>query len=83
VSADVLDRYVGNYTIPGTPARMGITRDGETLFIQPAGEGRVPLEATAENTFQIAPGVTVEFDAAKDQMTIKRPQGERVFTKEK
>lgn len=83
VSPDVLDRYVGIYTIPGTPARMGITRDGGTLFIQPAGEDRVPLEATAENTFQIGPRVTVEFDAAKDQMTIKRPQGEMVFTKEK
>ncbi|MEO7189721.1 MAG: serine hydrolase domain-containing protein [Vicinamibacterales bacterium] len=83
VSADVLERYVGNYTIAGTPARMGITRDGQTLFIQPAGQGCVPLEATAETTFQIAPGVTVEFDVAKDQMTIKRPQGDRVFTKEK
>jgi CubicO group peptidase (beta-lactamase class C family) len=83
VSADVLDRYVGNYTIPGTPARMVVTRDGGTLFIQPVGRDRVPLEATAKNTFQIVPGATVEFDAAKDQMTIKRPQGERVFTKEK
>jgi D-alanyl-D-alanine carboxypeptidase len=83
VSPDVLDRYVGVYTIPGTPARMGVTRDGGTLFIQPAGDDRVALEATAEDKFQIAPGVTVEFDAAKAQMTIKRPQGERVFTKEK
>lgn len=83
VSPDVLDRYVGIYTIPGTPARIGITRDGGTLFFQPEGQDRVPLEATAEDKFQIAPGVTVEFDAAKAQMTIKRPQGERVFTKEK
>jgi CubicO group peptidase (beta-lactamase class C family) len=83
VSPDVLDRYVGIYTIPGTPARMGITRDGGTLLIQPAGEEGAPLEATAENTFQILPGVTVEFDAENGRMTIKRPQGERVFTKEK
>lgn len=83
VSADVLDRYVGNYTIPGTPARMGISREGDTLFIQAGGDGRVALVATAENTFQIAPGVTVEFDAANHRMTIKRPQGERVFTREK
>jgi CubicO group peptidase (beta-lactamase class C family) len=85
VSPDVLDRYVGIYTIPGTPARMSVTRDGGTLFIQAGGEGPgVPLEATAENKFQIGgPRATVEFDAAKGQMTIKRPQGERVFTKEK
>jgi hypothetical protein len=62
---------------------LTLARDGERLFIQPAGEGRVPLEATAESTFRIAPGVTVDFDAAKGQMTMKRPQGERVFTKEK
>ena len=83
VSPDVLDRYVGVYTIPGTPARMSVIRDGGTLFLQPAGRDRVPLEATAEDKFQLAPGVTIEFDAAQDQMTIKRPQGERVFTKEK
>lgn len=54
VSAEVLDRYVGNYTIPGTPARMAVTREGGTLFIQPEGQGRAPLEATGEKTFQIA-----------------------------
>ena len=83
VSPDVLDRYVGVYTIPGTPARMRVTREGGTLFLQAGGDGGIALEATAENKFQILPGATVEFDAANDQMTIKRPQGERVFTKEK
>ena len=83
VALGLLDRYAGVYTIPGTPARMTIIRDGATLFIQPAGDDRVPLEATAEDTFQIVPGVTVTFDAAKMQMTMRRPQGERVFTKEK
>ena len=28
VSPEVLDRYVGVYTIPGTPAKMTVTRDG-------------------------------------------------------
>jgi hypothetical protein len=36
----------------------------------------------APDKFTIGPGITVTFDAAKEQMTIKRPQGERVFTKE-
>ncbi|HEX9760051.1 MAG TPA: serine hydrolase [Candidatus Acidoferrales bacterium] len=83
VSPDVLDRYVGIYIIPGTPARMTVTRNGGTLFLQAGRGDAIPLEATAENIFQILPGATVEFDAAKGQMTIKRPQGERVFTKEK
>ena len=85
VSPEVLDRYVGVYTIPGTPAKMTVTRDGATLYIQAGAERSrgVPLEATAEDKFKIGPGVFFEFDAAKGQLTIKRPQGERVFTKEK
>jgi D-alanyl-D-alanine carboxypeptidase len=84
VRAEVLDRYVGVYTIPGTPAKMTVTRDGATLYIQPGAEpSRVPLEATAEDKFKIDPGVVFEFDAVKGQLTIKRPNGDRVFTKEK
>ncbi|MBS1828893.1 MAG: beta-lactamase family protein [Acidobacteria bacterium] len=84
VSPEVLDRYVGVYTIAGTPARMTVTRDGAALYIKAGAESSgVPLEATAEHIFRINPGVTFEFDVAKGQLTIKRPNGERVFTKEK
>ncbi|MCX6626460.1 MAG: DUF3471 domain-containing protein [Candidatus Solibacter sp.] len=84
VSPEVLDRYVGVYTITGTPAKMTVTRDGATLYIQAGAEpSGVPLEATAQDKFKIDPGVVFEFDAAKGQLTIKRPNGERVFTKEK
>jgi CubicO group peptidase (beta-lactamase class C family) len=85
VNSDVLDRYVGVYSIPGAPAKARITRDGSTLFFQPPGESSgVALEATAEDKFQIEGARAVfEFDAAKNQMTVKRRGGERVFTKEK
>jgi D-alanyl-D-alanine carboxypeptidase len=88
VSTQVLDKYVGVYSIPGTPAKFTITRDGATLYAQPPGAGSaVPLEATAQDKFKIdngtATGIVIEFDVAKDQMTIKRNGGERVFTKEK
>jgi D-alanyl-D-alanine carboxypeptidase len=85
VGTEVLDRYVGVYTIPGTPAKMTVTRDGATLYIQAGAEPSrgVPLEATAEDKFKIDPGVVFEFDAAKGHLAIKRPNGERVFTKEK
>lgn len=84
VSPEVLDRYVGVYTIPGTPARMTVSRDGGTLYIRAGAEASgVPLEATAEDKFKIDPGIVFEFDAAKGQLTIKRPNGDRVFTKEK
>jgi CubicO group peptidase (beta-lactamase class C family) len=83
VSPDVLDRYVGVYSTPGAPMKLTITRRGNTLYFQPPGESAVPLEATAQDKFKIDPGVFFEFDAAKGQMTIKRPGGERVFTKDK
>jgi hypothetical protein len=83
VSAEVLARYVGVYTIPGTPAKMTVTRDGATLYIQAGAEpSRVPLEATAEDRFRIDPGIGFDFDAAKGRLTIRRPNGEMVFTKE-
>ena len=85
INPDVLDRYVGVYTTPGAPAKAKVTRDGSTLFFQPPGESSaVPLEATAEDKFQIeAARAIFEFDAAKNQMTVKRRGGERVFTREK
>lgn len=81
VSPQVLDRYVGTYSIAGAPSKMIVTRKESALYIQ-NGTSNVPLEAESENTFKIGPGVTLEFDAAKRTLTIKRPQGERIFTKE-
>src|SRR5439155_23585345 len=84
VSTEVLDRYVGVYTIAGTPAKMTVTRDGATLYIQAGSEqSAAPLEATAENTFKIDPAPFFESDADKGQLTIKRPGGDMVFTKVK
>jgi CubicO group peptidase (beta-lactamase class C family) len=88
VSPEVLEKYVGVYSITGAPAKFTITRNGAVLYAQPPGAGSaVPLEATAQDKFKIdngtATGIVIEFDAAKNQMTIKRNGGERVFTKEK
>jgi len=84
ISPEVLDKYVGVYSSPAAPVKFTITRQGATLFIQPGSESAAPLEATAENKFQIEGAVVFEFDAAKNQMIIKRRNGqERVLTKEK
>jgi D-alanyl-D-alanine carboxypeptidase len=84
VSPEILDKYVGVYSTPETPAKARVTKDGETLFFQPPGAtSAVPLEATAEDRFQIEGVAVFTFDAAKNQMTVKRRVGERVFTKEK
>jgi len=84
VNPDVLDRYVGVYSSPDAPAKATVTREGSTLFFQPPGaSSAVPLEATAEDKFQIEGAAVFTFDAAKNQMTVKRRGGERVFSKEK
>ena len=88
VGTEILDKYVGVYSTAATPAKAKITREGTTLFFQPPGAATgVPLEATAQDKFKIdngtATGIVIEFDIVKDQMTVKRGGGERVFTKEK
>ncbi len=84
VATEVLDKYVGVYSTPDAPVKLTITRQGSTLYFQPpGGDKAVALEATADNRFQIEGAVVIEFDAAKNQMTVKRRGGERVFTKEK
>jgi D-alanyl-D-alanine carboxypeptidase len=84
VSPEILDKYVGVYSSPEAPVKFTITREGGTLFFQPPGvQSPAPLEATAEDKFQIEGAVVIEFDAAKNQMTIKRRGGQRVVTKEK
>jgi D-alanyl-D-alanine carboxypeptidase len=82
VRPEVLDQYVGVYANPDAAAKATVTRDGATLFFKPPGaQSAVPLEATAENRFQIEGVAVIEFE--KGRMTIKRRGGERVFTKEK
>ncbi|MEX1137788.1 MAG: hypothetical protein WEB33_05085 [Bacteroidota bacterium] len=87
VIPEVLDKYVGVYSSPAAPVKFTITRDGATLYAQPPGQSAVPLEAMTQDKFKIdngtPAGIVIEFDAAKNQMTIKRGGGERIFTKEK
>lgn len=84
LSTVVLDKYIGVYSSTEAPVKFTVTRNGSTLYIQPPGQSAAPLEATAPDTFKLEgrEGVTFEFDTEKKQMTIKRPGGERVFTKE-
>lgn len=82
INPEILDQYTGVYTASGAPVKWIVTRKDSTLFIQQEGDSAIPVEPIDENKFTITTGVMLEFDTAKKQMTIKRPQGERVFTKE-
>jgi len=84
ISPEILDKYVGVYSSPGAPNKWTVTRDGGTLFVQPGSQGAAAVEATADNKFQLFNGrVSLEFDAAKNQMILKRGATPIVFTKEK
>jgi CubicO group peptidase (beta-lactamase class C family) len=83
VSPEVMDKYVGVYSNTEVPVKFIISRQGSTLYIQPAGQSAAPLEATAENRFELTVGVVFEFDVAKNQMIQKRGGRERIFTKDK
>jgi len=83
VSPEILDKYVGVYKAPNRPVRLTITRDDTTLLFQPGRESSIPLEATAQDKFKNDTALLVlEFDAAKNQMTMKRRGMTIVFTKE-
>lgn len=83
VKPEVLDKYVGVYAIAGAPMKLKVSREDATLFILFPGESPVPLEATAENKFKLEGAqMFFEFDASKNQMTQKRGDRERIFTKE-
>lgn len=82
VATELLDSYAGVYVVAGTPARIVVARSGSTLTFQPPNSTPVTLEATTANTFKFAPFLTVEFDAAKKEMTVIRAGQKRLFTKE-
>jgi hypothetical protein len=83
VNPEVLDKYVGVYSSPDVRAKFTITRKGATLYVQPGAESAAPLEATAQNRFEISVGAVFEFDTPNNQMTLKRGGRTTVFTKEK
>lgn len=82
-SPEVLDKYVGVYSIAGTLAKFTVTRDSTTLFIQMTGQPAIPLQATEVDKFKIeSPEIFFEFDVEKKLMTQKRGGRERVFVKQ-
>jgi CubicO group peptidase (beta-lactamase class C family) len=83
VSPEILDRYVGVYSVPGAANKVNITRTGATLYFQPGSEKTgVALEATAVNKFKTGPVLVFEFDAEKGEMILYRGDRKLVFKKQ-
>jgi D-alanyl-D-alanine carboxypeptidase len=79
-----LDKYLGVYASTAIPLKITITKNGAVLMAQATGQGAFPLNATAVNEFKFeAAGITLIFDPANHQMTLKQGGGSFLFSKEK
>jgi len=82
-SAD-LDKYLGTYASAQIPLTITISKEGDNLFGIATGQEKFPLTNTAKDTFSFEEaGVVIEFNTAKNELTLKQGVGSYLFTKEK
>jgi D-alanyl-D-alanine carboxypeptidase len=84
IKTEDLDKYLGVYSSTQVPIKITITKDNSALIAQGEGQPAFPLEATEKDKFKFDPaGVEMEFNPAKNEMTLKQGGGSFLFTKEK
>lgn len=84
VKAEDMEQYVGVYSSTQLPLKITISRNNTTLMAQATGQSSFPLEATEKDIFKFDPaGVVIEFNPAKQELTLKQGGGSYLFKKEK
>jgi len=79
-----LDKYLGVYATTQISLKITITKNGATLFAQATGQQSFPLDPAEKDKFKFDPaGIVMEFNPAKNEMTLKQGGQNVVFTKEK
>jgi D-alanyl-D-alanine carboxypeptidase len=79
-----LDKYLGVYSTIQLPLKITITKDNTVLIAQATGQSSFRLDATETDKFKFDPaGIIMEFNPAKNEMTLKQGGGNFLFTKEK
>lgn len=79
-----LDKYLGVYSSKQIPLKITITKDNTTLIAQATGQSSFPLEATEKDKFKFdQAGVKMEFNADKNELTMKQGGENFLFTKDK
>jgi CubicO group peptidase (beta-lactamase class C family) len=79
-----LDKYIGVYSSTQIPLKITVTKDNTTLMAQATGQSSFPLEATGKDVFRFdQAGITMEFNLAKNEFTLKQGGGSFLFTKDK
>ncbi|MCE2997232.1 MAG: serine hydrolase domain-containing protein [Cyclobacteriaceae bacterium] len=79
-----LDQYLGVYASQQLPLKITITKQGNGLMAQATGQPSFPLTPKEKDAFKFdRAGVVLEFNPAKQEMTLKQGGGVFLFTKEK
>jgi CubicO group peptidase (beta-lactamase class C family) len=74
LSAEALDRFVGNYEMTGLPAVMTIRRDGQRLFAQLTGQPEVRVyPASDKELFYRVVEARLEFGAVEEAASAAKP----------
>lgn len=83
LTSEDLDKYLGVYSTFTFPLKITITKSENTLIAQATGQPSFALEAVAKNKFKFdQAGLVLEFEPAKNEMTLKQGGGEYVLIKE-
>lgn len=83
ITAETLDLYLGTYGSPQIPLKINISKKDNVMIAQATGQQSFPLEATAVNIFKFdQAGVVMEFNADKNEMTLKQGGKDYLFKKE-
>jgi hypothetical protein len=78
-----LDKYAGTYSSKQLPIKIIFTKEGDNLMAEPTGQEKITLKSTGKDSFSFEQaGVVIEFDIAKNEMTLKQGGGTFLFTKE-
>ncbi len=84
VNPEDLDQYTGIYASQQIPLKITISKEGERLTAQATGQPSFLLEPKDKDQFKFdRAGVVLEFNPAKQEMTLKQGGGIFLFTKEK
>lgn len=84
VKPEELDQYVGVYASQQLPLKIAITKEGNGLTAQATGQPAFPLTPKEKDAFKFdRAGVVLEFNPAKQEMTLKQGGGIFLFAKEK
>jgi D-alanyl-D-alanine carboxypeptidase len=84
LSAQELDRYTGVYSSTQMPLKVTINKNETTLTAQATGQSAFSLEVAGNHTFKFdGAGITLIFDPANGQMTLKQGGSTYLFTRPK